>query len=298
MAPSSYFLGMPFWGHDEWAGSLYTRDVRPAERLSQYASVFNSVEGNTTFYQTPRPEIVARWREETPEGFRFFFKLPREITHDAGLVDVGSQCRAFLERMEPLRDRLGPFLIQLPATFAPEQLSHLTRLLGQLSREFSFAVELRHPAFFDGADWQERSNDVLRRHHCDRVIMDTRPLRDPLHDAAFSRDLAELMREVRHKKPDLPVIEEAIGARPVVRLICHPDEAVTGPWLDRWADVLCRWIGSGLSPYVFVHSPSNRESPVLARQLHERLSQRTEAGKLAPFPGESGELSSGQLRLL
>lgn len=289
---------MPFWAFEDWAGSLYTADVRPAERLGQYASVFDSVEGNTTFYQQPRPELVARWREQTPPGFRFAFKLPREITHDAKLADAGPATAAFLKVMEPLGDRLGPFMIQLPPAFGPDELPRLASLLEELPRDLSYAVELRHSKFFDGRDWERRSMDLLESHGCDRVIMDTRPLRDEGGDPHFSRALAELMGSVRHKKPDLPVIETATAKQPVLRLICHPDLAITAPWLDHWSEILAGWIENGLSPYAFIHSPSNRESPMLARELHTRLAKRTNVRDLAPFPGESGELSSGQLPLL
>ena len=40
------------------------------------------MEGNTTFYATPTPEIVERWRDQVPETFRFCFKLPKTVTHD------------------------------------------------------------------------------------------------------------------------------------------------------------------------------------------------------------------------
>ncbi len=71
-----YHLGCPFWSFGDWNGRLYTPDARPADRLAQYARVFNAVEGNTTFWSAPSAESVRRWRDAVDESFRFCFKLP------------------------------------------------------------------------------------------------------------------------------------------------------------------------------------------------------------------------------
>ncbi|MFY4614350.1 DUF72 domain-containing protein, partial [Escherichia coli] len=41
----------------------------------------NCVEGNTTLYALPKPEVVLRWREQTTDDFRFCFKFPATISH-------------------------------------------------------------------------------------------------------------------------------------------------------------------------------------------------------------------------
>lgn len=65
MTSERYFLGCPVWGMKAWVGSLYRRGSQPRQFLPQYAGVFNTVEGNTTFYYLPRPEIVERWVEDS-----------------------------------------------------------------------------------------------------------------------------------------------------------------------------------------------------------------------------------------
>ncbi|EGE6689827.1 DUF72 domain-containing protein, partial [Escherichia coli] len=45
----------------------------------------NCVEGNTTLYALPKPEVVLRWREQTTDDFRFCFKFPATISHQAAL---------------------------------------------------------------------------------------------------------------------------------------------------------------------------------------------------------------------
>jgi len=91
MAIDAYHLGLPLWGERAWTGSLYSEDARPGDYLEQYARVFNAVEGNSTFYSPPSPSSVDQWREQTPESFRFCFKMPRALrAGDPGHPDVAA----------------------------------------------------------------------------------------------------------------------------------------------------------------------------------------------------------------
>lgn len=284
-------IGLPFWSFDAWRGGLYTRDGRAADYLTQYARVFNAVEGNTTFYAEPSERTVRRWLAETGEDFRFCFKLPRTITHDAKLYDVHDETHRFLDRLEPLADRLGPIMIQLPPAFGAEDLARLEDFLASLPDAFRYAVELRDPVLAEPGTLCDVADDLLAQADVGRVIMDTRPLRDgpPDHPDVVA---------ARHKKPDLPVREIAQSPDPIVRVVFHPEPMVNERWLDRWARVLATWLREGLQPLVFVHSPSNVESPAIARDLASRIDALQPIGSLPAWPGEAGESASGQLALL
>ncbi|MGO2056529.1 MAG: DUF72 domain-containing protein, partial [Halomonadaceae bacterium] len=107
------YLGLPMWANQDWLGSLYPRHAK-TELLSDYAAVFSSVEGNTTFYSgIPKPATVAAWARQAPPHFRFCFKLPASVTHDQRLTHLEGAW-AFLAALEPLHDRLGPTMVQLP----------------------------------------------------------------------------------------------------------------------------------------------------------------------------------------
>ncbi|MGO2240663.1 MAG: DUF72 domain-containing protein, partial [Halomonas sp.] len=46
------------------------------------------------------------------------------------------------------------------------------------------------------------------------------------------------------------------------------------------------WISQGKTPFLFVHTADNRESPHLARWLYNALGEITPLPPLAPFAGE------------
>jgi uncharacterized protein YecE (DUF72 family) len=284
-------LGLPFWGFDGWQESLYARDSRAADFLRQYGRVFNAVEGNTTFYAIPSQQNVARWAAESPENFRFCFKLPKTITHDGMLRDVEGETHRFLERLLPLRERMGPVMIQLPPAFGVEALPRLSAFLEILPPDFRYAVEFRDEVLAQEGLSSRLAEDILDAASVGRVIMDTRALRDGPSDHPD-------VLAARHKKPDLPVREEALSADQIVRIVYHPNPAVNERWLERWAMILARWVRDGLDPIVFIHSPSNRESPGIARDLHARIARIESVGEMPDWPGEEGESATGQLSLL
>ncbi len=286
MSITRYFLGCPIWSFKGWTGNLFRADARPSDYLRQYAAVFNTVEGNTTFYALPPPETVARWRDDTPTSFQFCFKLPRSITHDKRLRHAEPESVEFLARLAPLGPRLGPFLIQLPPSFGPTDLPALADYLRRLPSTYHYVVEVRHRAFFDPSSHHAQAlDDLLANLGVDRAIFDTRALR--------TADPADpVVRGAQQRKPNLPVHPIATGSRPLYRFVAHPVVASNLTWLTELADILARWIGEGRTPYVFTHSPYDLFAPCLGRELHRILSQRLPVGDMPSWPGEQPPPSS------
>ena len=213
-------LGLPAWAFPGWKDRYFTD---APSRLASYAQVFDTVEGNTTFYRTPDAGTVARWRDAvTGTDFRFCLKLPREVTHEPR-PDTGALAR-FLGVVAPLDGHLGPLLVQFPAGVGPSELGLVDGILAHIDGRVPCAVEVRHPGFFTEP---ERLLPVLERHGAARVSLDARPLH--LGDTSHPDVLAAL-----HKKPDLPVLTEAVNGRAFVRLVLHPDIASNDAWLDEW----------------------------------------------------------------
>lgn len=119
------YIGLPQWSHPKWVRLGITS-------LEKYARHFNCVEGNTTLYALPKPEVVLRWREQTTDDFRFCFKFPATISHQAALRHCDDLVTEFLTRMSPLAPRIGQYWLQLPATFGPRELPALWHFLDSL----------------------------------------------------------------------------------------------------------------------------------------------------------------------
>lgn len=267
MAVLPYYLGLPLWANAHWKGTLFSADARPAEFLAQYARVFNAVEGNTTFYSVPSADMVLRWANAIPTTFRFSFKFPRTISHQHHLIHAAKETQEFLQRMEPLGQRLNGLMLQLPAGFSPSDMPLLATFLRSLPADYPYAVEVRHPAFFTHTESRATYNALLEKLGVDRVIFDSRPLHSaPPLDAAT--------REAQSRKPRLPVQLDATAERPVLRYIGHPQLEANHVWLERWAAQTARWLAEGKRPRIFLHTPDNNLAPQLARLFHTQLQVR------------------------
>jgi uncharacterized protein YecE (DUF72 family) len=282
MAIRGYYLGCPGWGVKSWVGRLFPSGTRPAEFLERYAQVFNTVEGNTTFYALPAPEIVERWRDQVPADFRFCFKFPREVTHDKLLIDCAAEVQAFLDRVAPLGNKLGTLFLQLPPRFDGTLLPRLRAFLAGLPAGLAYAVELRHEAFFRDGPEQAEVLVLLRERRVDLVTMDTRGLH-----AGRSLQLAD----VRARKPSLPVLVRTTAERPIVRCVPHEQLDAARPFVEPWARQLARWIGEGKRPYFFMHAPDDTFAPEHAYAFHAMVRRQLDVGELPAWPGGPRQLS-------
>lgn len=291
-ASFAYYLGCPVWACARWSGKLYTHQASRDEWLNQYGSVFNTVEGNSTFYAIPAAETYRRWIADVPDGFRFCFKFPRTISHEHRLLDVEQEVDDFLQLLMEFHeaDRLGPAFLQLPPGFAPHHLDDLQKFLERLPAQLAFAVEVRHLDFFEDAGHRKALADLLVHLHIDQVIYDTRAL--------FSGPaIDDQEQQWQRQRPKLPVQMVAHSARPMVRFVGGNDLERNIPFVREWSRTIARWIKSGLTPYVFTHTPDDLYAPYLARMFHEHVAQQI--GDLRPLPAWPGELdeSGRQLEL-
>jgi uncharacterized protein YecE (DUF72 family) len=113
MAPRVW-VGTSGWTYRDWRGAFYPAKLRQASELEHYASVFGTAEINGSFYRLPSEAAVAGWRERTPEGFVFAWKVPRYLTHYRRLKDADESVALIYGRMEGLGEKRGPALFQLP----------------------------------------------------------------------------------------------------------------------------------------------------------------------------------------
>ncbi len=263
---SLYHLGLPMWSNRDWLGDLFPAGANSKNFLQHYSSVFSSVEGNTTFYALPSVDTVKSWQEQVQPGFKFCFKLPRKITHENTLRYSAVELSEFVQRLEPLGEALGSFMIQLPDSFLPKQLPDLEKFLKALPSEYQFAVEVRHLDFFNRGEEEQQLNRLLQQYAVDRVCLDSRAL--------FSRAAQTAQEKDAHrKKPRLPVHAIATATQPIIRFIGSADFLHNEQYLMPWVNKVAEWQQQGIKPTVFIHTPDNVASPEQAAIFHLLLKQ-------------------------
>ncbi|MBM3263273.1 MAG: DUF72 domain-containing protein [candidate division Zixibacteria bacterium] len=174
------YIGTIGWTYKDWLGVFYPHDMNPRDFLGHYASVFDSVEIDSTFYHIPRPEVVMAWHARTPSSFRFTAKVPGAITHRHTLADIDDLLTPFLSSMALLGERLGCLLVQLPPAFrhTEDTFARVASFLERLPTEdFRFAMEFRHPSWI-----APQTFDLLRKHNVAWTLQDHPTLMPPVFE--------------------------------------------------------------------------------------------------------------------
>jgi uncharacterized protein YecE (DUF72 family) len=160
-------VGCSGWNYAHWRERVYAQGLPQRRWLEHYATLFDTVEINNTFYRLPARSAVASWVAATPSDFLFAVKASRFLTHMKRLTDMGQGVRRFYDRIEPLAasPKMGPVLWQLPENFHRDD----ERLAGALERlpPGRHCFEFRHPSWF-----AQEVYELLRRHGAALVIGD------------------------------------------------------------------------------------------------------------------------------
>ena len=203
---------------------------------------------------------------ESEEGFKFCPKFPKAISHERRLVQANEDTAAFIKILESLAhgDRLGPSFLQLPPSFNANNYETLEAFLGQLPKDFEYAVEPRHISWYDSADNEKRLDDLLAGLGLDKVIFDSRPL-----FSTESPDDDE--RSAQSRKPQTPVRKSALSKNPFLRFVGQNDISANSHWIKEWAPIINKWILEEKRPYVFAHCPNEANAPYFARQIHRQI---------------------------
>ncbi|MEM8542650.1 MAG: DUF72 domain-containing protein [Cyanobacteria bacterium P01_H01_bin.119] len=260
------YLGCAVWAYKDWVGEFYPPKSRPQDFLRLYSQRLSAVEGNTTFYSVPDKATLQRWRTATNSGFQFCLKLPRQITHDGLLMPHWPTALQFLNQMQELGDRLGPFFAQLPPSYGPAQFEDLRAFLHQWPEDLGrLAVEVRHLGWFK-PPFQDRLNQLLRDRGAGRVLLDTRPIYDCI-DAGGD----DPQRDSQRRKPRVPLQPILTTNFTLVRYIGHPSIAVNQPYLNSWVPRIAEWLTRGTQVYAFFHCPAEVCSPSIAWSFYQTL---------------------------
>lgn len=168
-------LGSCSWTAKGWLGGFYPSGTKPADFITHYATRYDTVEIDATFYAVPAESTVLGWRDKTPEGFLFAAKAPQAITHDKFLKDCVPGLKHFVKTMSLLGDKLGPILFQFPyyakRTGVTQddfiaRFSEFSKALADTG-DVRFAVEVRNKTWLN-----EYLFDLLRERNVALALID------------------------------------------------------------------------------------------------------------------------------
>ncbi|WP_338760885.1 DUF72 domain-containing protein [Massilia sp. METH4] len=159
-------IGISGWRYEPWRKVFYPHDLAQARELDFASRALPTIEINGSFYSLQRPKSYQEWYDATPPGFVFSHKGNRFITHMRRLRDpVPSLCNVFASGVLALRDKLGPFLWQLPPNFQFDA-QVIEPFLAALPHDTQGALEMaqRHEARMDGRAYLEIDRKRPLRH--------------------------------------------------------------------------------------------------------------------------------------
>ncbi len=242
--PLEVYIGCAKWNRADLKG-FYPRGTK--DELAYYATQFNSIELNATFYRMPEWQQVETWKNKTPDGFKFFPKVTDIITHYKRLIDVKELVDAFANSVSNFDDKLGMAFLQLPDNFKPKDFDRLRQVLSDFPKGVPLGVEVRNAEWFEKPVIDDYA-DLLETNDMANIIVDTAGRRDMLH-----MRLTSPVAFVRY-----------VGAN-------HPSDVTR---LDEWVQRIVTWKEQGLQKlYFFVHQNIEVESPLLAEHFIREINK-------------------------
>lgn len=155
-------------------------DYQNASRLTYYATFFNSIEINSSFYKIPLQKTVARWAASVPDQFRFTFKLFREVTHVKNLDFDPEHVVRFMDAISSVGTKSGCILVQFPPGLSSANITQLNELLKIIKgrdpdNHWHVAVEFRNRGWY-----QDEVYELLEHRQCGLVFQDKPSCATPL----------------------------------------------------------------------------------------------------------------------
>ncbi len=247
-------------------GRFYPAGVRSADRLALYARAFDVVEVDSTFYGPPPRERFVSWRERTPDGFVFTLKLPGETTHELSLQDARLALR-FCDDARELGRKLGPILIQLPASHGPAAFDVTAAFLRVLPTDLGFAIEFRDRA------WLVPETRAMLRELGVALALSVGPWLD---EAAARAALVELVEEGGSGLVYLRWLGAPARGRSPAEVVEERNHEIR-----RWGKLI-RGLEAG-EVFAFFNNEYQGHSPASARRLQRHLGQEpVEPAELSP----------------
>ena len=140
-------IGCSGWQYRHWRGVFYPADLPQSRWLEHYATVFDTVEINNSFYRLPEADVFEGWARRVPRGFIFAVKGSRFLTHMKKLKDPREPLERLFHRARALGRSLGPVLYQLPPGWKVD-IARLEGFLRALPARRRHVIEFRDPSWY------------------------------------------------------------------------------------------------------------------------------------------------------
>ncbi|MGA1227293.1 MAG: DUF72 domain-containing protein [Tamlana sp.] len=255
------YVGCAKWNKADLKG-FYPRGTK--DELAYYATQFNSIELNATFYRIFPAEQFATWHKKTPEGFKFFPKLNQEISHWKRLQDIQEVVGNYLYNASNLKEKLGTVFLQMHNNFSPKDFDRVEAFVENWPKEIPLAIEFRHTDWYNDKEIAENLYALLEVNNISNIIVDTAGRRDIMH-----MRLTNVTAFVRY-----------VGAN-------HETDYTR---LDDWIKRIKLWKEQGIKEIdFFIHQNIEKESPLLSAYFIKKLN--SELGYSLTVPNESGQQS-------
>jgi len=160
-------IGTSGWSYPHWKSCFYA-EVTKNNWLTHYATQFNTVEINASFYRLQSPETYQKWCEQTPDDFRFSLKANRYLTHTKRLNNPIDSVLIEKQHAQHLQPKLACVLWQLPKNQSLDMFK-LQCFLAALAhwKEVNHVIEFRHESWFN-----EKTEKLLISHNTVPCVSD------------------------------------------------------------------------------------------------------------------------------
>ena len=253
------YVGCAKWNRAALKG-FYPRGTK--DELTYYASQFNAIELNATFYRNFPADIFRKWYDRTPSGFKFYPKLYQEISHWKRLNEVGDAVHDYLYNASNLKEKLGTFFLQMHSNFAPKDFNRVVQFVELWPTEIPLAIEFRHTNWYNDTVVANELYDLFDSNNLSNIIVDTAGRRDLMHMRLTNKSAF-----IRY-----------VGAN-------HKTDYQR---LDDWVDRLLQWKEQGIEEInFFIHQNIEEASPLLSTHFIKRLNKKLDTSLVIPKMGKA-----------
>jgi len=251
-------IGCAKWNKTDLKG-FYPKGTK--DELTYYATQFNSIELNATFYGMPTSDQVLTWKEKTPADFKFFPKITNTVSHFRRLLNIDDVVTQFATAVLNFDEKLGMVFLQLHDNFKPKDYERLEQFINKWPKEVPLAIELRNTEWFTDEEIFDKTCKLFEENDITNIIVDTAGRRDMIH--------------MRLTTPNAFI--RYVGAN------AESDYER----LDDWLKHLTKWKKEGLQNlYFFVHQNLEKASPLLSSYLIENMNKEWKTDIIVPKMGQ------------